>query len=66
MLSHTQRTFLPDADNSSNAGAEMTLTIEERKVITFGTETNAVEFFDKRSNRAIRAVMGSNRADFLS
>jgi hypothetical protein len=65
MLSHTQRTFLPDADNG-NSGAEMTLTIEERKVITFGTETNAVEFFDKRSNRAIRAVMASNRADFLS
>jgi hypothetical protein len=62
------RTFLPSDDNPSNAGRNVgvRLTIDERNVLTYGRESNAVEFFDARSKRDVRAVMGSNRAPFLS
>jgi hypothetical protein len=61
----TTRTFLPN-NESIGAGSTTRLTLDERNVITYGQERNAIEFFDSHRNRDIRAVMGSNRAPFLS
>jgi hypothetical protein len=50
----------------ATATATTTRTFLPNNVITYGQERNAIEFFDSHRNRDIRAVMGSNRAPFLS
>ena len=66
MLSNASRSFLPESNNTTNTpGPNVALTYEERCLVAYGKD-NTIEFFDAKRNRDIRAIMGANRAPFLS